>query len=170
MQKALIRLCYRKIIDAGSAKPWEKLVFEDTYREFLMQAQFFNQEKKYNTLAELLQYVPGSDKLHYLVSTAAISYIRQLHGKVPDVVNNLGRIFLPFENFRFEIVHSDVRDKSKHQVAINFYSDQLVWHDTVGALLLVSVPGRKENDETLTDMFSLQPFVSIYSLQQTALP
>ena len=166
----MIRLCYRKVIDSSSAKPWEQTVFNETYREFVMQAQFYNQEKKYASFGELLQQVPGSEKLHYLVSTAAIGYIRQLEGKVPDIVNNLGRLFLPFENFRFEIINSHIRDSGKHQVAINFYTDQLVWHTTVGNQLLISVPGKKENDETLTDMFTIQPFLSIYSMQQINIP
>ena len=38
MAKKIIRLCYRKVIDATSSKPWDKYVFENTYAEFLMQA------------------------------------------------------------------------------------------------------------------------------------
>lgn len=166
MQKLLIRLCYRKIIDASAVKPWEKYVFDDTYNEFLMQVQYYDQEKKYTSFSELLQQVPAAEKLHFLVSTAAIGYIKQLSGKVPDMVNNTGKLFLPFENFRFEIINSDTRNKSKHQVAINFYTDHLIWHETIGNQLLVSVPGNMENDEVLTDMFSMQPYLSIYSLKQ----
>ena len=166
MQNTLIRLCYRKVIDNQATKPWEQFLFEDTYKEFLLQIQFYNQEKKYTTFGELIAQVPAAEKLHFLVSTAAIGYIRQLEGKVPDIANGVGRLFLPFQNFRFEIINSDVRDKAKHQVAINFYTDQLVWHDTVGNQLLVSVPGKKEGDETLTEMFSLQPYLSIYSIKQ----
>lgn len=166
MQKGLIRLCYRKIIDTQSAAPWEKLVFEDTYKEYKMQAQFYDAEKKYSTFALLIQHFPNAEKLHGLVSTAAVGYLRQLNGKVPDIMNALGKLFLPFENFRFEIINSDIRDKSKHQVAINFYSDPLLWHDTIGSQLLVSIPGAAEGDATLTELFSLQqPFLSIYSLQ-----
>lgn len=167
MQNALIKLCYRKVIGNQPAKPWEQYVFEDTYKEFLMQVQFYDPEKKWATFGELIQQVPAAEKLHFLVSTAAIGYIRQLEGRVPDIANALGKLFLPFQHFRFEIINSDIRDKSKHQVAINFYTDQLVWHDTIGSQLLVSVPGKTEGDETLTDMFSMQPYLSIYSLKQT---
>ena len=166
MQNTLIKLCYRKLIDQQAAKPWEQFIFEDTYKEFLMQVQFYDQEEKYNTFGELVAQVPAAEKLHFLVSTAAIGYIRQLQGKVPDIANSLGKLFLPFENFRFEIINSAANDKSKHQVAINFYTDQLVWHSTVGSQLLVSVPGKTAGDETLTDMFSMQPYLSIYSIQQ----
>jgi hypothetical protein len=168
MQKAIIRLCYRKIIDAAAQKAWDKYVFDDSYSEFLLQAQYFNQEKKYTTFGELANNVPGAEKLHLLVSASITGYLKQLNGKVPDVINSTGKIFLPFKNFMFEIINSDIRNKAKHQVAINFFSEPLTWHSTIGNQLLVSVYGAAENSngEILTDMFALQPFVSIYSLKE----
>lgn len=165
MPKAIIRLCYRKIIDTHSTKPWEKLVFEDTYTEFLMQAQFYNQEKKYTSFSELITHVPNAEKLHFLVSAAVTGYLQQLNGKVPDLLNNLGKLFLPFRNFRFEIINSHIKDKTKHQVAINFFTDHLTWHETINNQLLLSIPGNTENDELLTELFSLPAYVSIYSLK-----
>lgn len=164
MSDRTITLCYRKIIDIHASKPWEKLVFEDTYTEFRMQAQLFNQEKKYRSFGELLQYVPRADQLHFLVSAAVRGYVQQLNGLVPDVLDNLGRHFLKFSQFKFEIINSDLLDKARHQVAINFYSDPLRWHDTIGTQLLVSEAAIEES-ERLTNLFSLHPFQSIYSLQ-----
>jgi hypothetical protein len=164
--KGIIRLCYRKVIDASSQKTWEKLVFESTYKEFLMQAQFYNQEKKYTSFSELLQHVPGAEKLHFLVSASIVGYLQQLGGKVPDVLNNLGKHFLDFKNYRFEIINSDIKNKTSHQVAINFFSEPLTWHDTIQNYLLVSpVNAEKSDDGVLTDMMQLQPFLSIYSLK-----
>lgn len=164
MAKHTITLCYRKIIDASSTKPWDKMVFEDSYLEFKMQAQLYNQEKKYRSFAQLVQHVPGTDHLHFLVSAAVTGYIGQLNEITPDIVNNLGKHFLKFTKFQFEIINSDILDKSKHQVAVNFYSEPLLWHDTIGNYLLVS--DKKEvAGEMLTDLFQLQPYVTIYSLQ-----
>ncbi len=165
-QQRTIRLCYRKIIDATTLKPWDKYVFEDTYTEFLLQAQFYNQEKKHTSFSELIHHVPGSEKLHFLVSAAIIGYLKQLNGIVPDVVNTLGMLFLPFNNYRFEIINSDIKDKSKHQVAVSFYTEPLTWHDTIGNQLMVSIPGKTENGEILTELLTIQPFLSIYSLKQ----
>jgi len=165
MQKAIIRLCYRKVIDIHSSKPWDKLVFNDTYTEFLLQSQLYNQEKKYTSFSDLITHVPAAEKLHFLVSAAIIGYLQQLHDRVPDLLNNLGRLFLPFNHFRFEIINSDMKDKSKHQVAINFFTSHLVWHDTINNQLLLSIPGNVENGEILTELFALPPFVSIYSLK-----
>lgn len=169
MKKGIIRLLYRKIIDANSSKPWEKLVFDQSYAEFLMQAQFYNQEKKYSTFGELITHVPGAEKLHFLVSGAVTGYMQQLNGKVPDILNNVGRHFLPFKNFRFEIINSDVRSKEQHQVAINFVSEPLAWYDTIGDRLLVGIIGNNDSKdgEALTEVLSLQPFLSIYSLKES---
>ncbi|WP_324675343.1 hypothetical protein [Hymenobacter sp. GOD-10R] len=163
MSKRLITLCYRKVIDSSATKPWEKMVFEDTYAEFRMQAQLYNQEKRYRTFGELLHHAPGADKLHFLVSAAAVGYLQQLNGVVPDVLNNLGKHFLKFSKFQFELINSDLLDKSKHQVAINFYAEPLVWHDTIGTYLLVSE--QQAGGETLTNLFQLQPYLAIHALQ-----
>jgi hypothetical protein len=166
MTKKIIRLCYRKVIDASSPKKWDKYVFESTYTEFLMQAQLYNQEKKYSSFGELVQNVPGAEKLHFLVSTAIVGYLQQLEGIVPDILNNLGKHFLKFTDYRFEIINSDVKNKAGHQVAVKFFSESLIWHDTIENYLLVS-PANKEkcDDGVLTDLLLLQPFLSIYSLK-----
>jgi hypothetical protein len=167
MPKGIIRFCYRKIIDALSQKQWDKYVFESTYAEFLMQSQFYNREKKFTRFSELLINVPAAEKLHFLVSSAMTGYLQQLGGKVPDISNNLGRHFLLFKNYRFEIIESDIKDKKIHNVAINFFSEPLLWHDTINDFLLVSDPGAEKNEDgVITEMVQLQPFLSIYSLKE----
>jgi hypothetical protein len=165
MQEKTIRLCYRKVIDINNIKTWDRYVFEDTYTELLLQAQYFNKEKKYATFQELVTHVPDAENLHFLVSSAIIGYLRQLNGIMPDITSALGNLFLPFDNYRFEILASDLKDRSKHKVAILFYSEPLTWHETVDNQLLVSIPGNMDNEVTLTEMFSLQPYLSIYSIK-----
>ncbi|PWS30982.1 hypothetical protein [Pedobacter paludis] len=165
MPKKAITLCYRKIIDHTNNKPWDKLVHEDSFAEFKMQSQFYNQEQKYTTFAELLLNVAGSEKLHFLVSASITGYLQQLKGIIPDVLDNLGRRFLTFENFRFELINSDIKDIIRHKIAINFFSKPLVWHDTIDNQLLVSALTEIEDEETFTNLFQLQPFVSIYSIK-----
>ncbi|MBD2703174.1 hypothetical protein IC229_21185 [Spirosoma sp. BT702] len=165
----IIHLSYRKIIDSSSQKLWDKYVFEDTYMEFYMQAQYYNQENKYATFQELLDNVPNADRLHQQTSMAAIGYIRQLNNIVPDIVNQSGKLCLPFTQFKFDIIHSHVSDKQAHKVAITFYSEPLTWIDTVGNTLLIAYGDRQstlQNGETVdTDMITLQPYLSIASCQ-----
>ncbi len=164
MQKGIIKLCYRKVIDNQSAGAWERLVFEDSYQEFQMQAQYFNRDGSKRTLAEILQ-VPGADRLHGLVSTAVVGYLRQLGSKIPDITDSLDQLFLPFENFRFEILQSHVDDIARHQIAIYFYSDEMTWHDTISDQLLLSIAKDKGIKETLTHLLALRPMLAIHSLK-----
>lgn len=165
MLKKVITLCYRKIIDAGNTSYWDKFVHEDSFAEFKMQAQFYNQEQQFTTFAEMLLNIPEAEKLHFLVSAAITGYLRQLNGIIPDILDNLGRRFLTFENFKFEIINSDINDLEKHKVAVNFFSKPLIWHSTIDNLLLVSQFKETDEEETFTNLFQLQPFVSIHSIK-----
>lgn len=164
MKKRTITLCYRKIIDKNSLKPWEKLVFEDSYREFKIQAQLYNQEKGYQTFSELIHQVKGAEKLHFLVSAAVINYIRQLNDVVPDILNAIGKQFLRFTQFKFEIINSDLKNSDKHCVAISFYTEPIAWIDTI-APYLITAAKPEQNGEVITDMFLMQPFLTIHTIK-----
>lgn len=170
MAKAVIRLCYRKIIDVTSSGRWDKLVFEATHKEFFMQAQQFDQQKKYTTFNEIIANVPKSEALHYLVSTAIAGYLRELEGIIPDVRNQFDKPFLTFRNFKFEILTSHTRDKNQHKIAIYFYSDPVTWLETFGKTLIVTT-----GDETValqkgmalhTEMIEASAQLSICSYQE----
>ncbi len=171
MAKGVIQICYRKIIDATSASIWDKYVFEDTYKEFLMQVQQFDQQQKYATFQEILKNTPKADQMHYLVSTAAIGYIRQLNERMPDVVNVFGKPCVPFKNFRFEIIQSHVKNKDLHKVVIYFYSEPITWIDTISHNQLLFAPGDQlealaNRKKVETEMMVLSPNISITSYQQ----
>ncbi|MCF0056828.1 hypothetical protein [Dyadobacter sp. CY356] len=174
MKKGLIQLCYRKIIDADSQKIWDKYVFEDTYMEFFMQSQTHNQDGKFRTYQEITENVPAAKNLAYLVSTAAFNYIRQLKDIVPDITNVFGKLCLPFNRFKFEIIHSDVKDKTSHKVAIYFYSEPLTWIDTIDGKLLIAYGDKLEainlGMEVETEMIAVQPFLNISSIILPAKP
>ncbi|TCD19857.1 hypothetical protein EZ456_20330 [Pedobacter psychrodurus] len=165
MSRKVITLCYRKVIDTTNANAWDKFVHEDSFAEFKMQAQFYNEEQRFTTFAEMLLHVPEAEKLHFLVSAAITGYLRQLNGIIPDILDNLGRRFLTFENFKFEIINSDINDIEKHKIAINFFSKPLIWHDTISNQLLVSQFKETNEEEAFTNLFQIQPFVSIHAIK-----
>lgn len=166
MKDRIITLCYRKIVDVRSERGWEKLLFEATYKELKMQFQLFDQQKKFYIFSELLHATPAAQQLHFLVSASVQGYIKQLANKIPDVKNSLGKSFIPFNNFGFEIIESDIRDRTAHAVAINFVSDPLVWLDTIGSSLLLSRPDSMNEQVIKTELVTMQSFLSIYSLQK----
>ncbi|MBL7749065.1 MAG: hypothetical protein JNM19_16615 [Chitinophagaceae bacterium] len=162
-----IILCYRKIIDAAAVKTWDKYVYESSYSEYRMQAQFYDQGKKYSSFSELVQQVPAAEKLHFLVSAAVTGYVDQLRGKMPDITDNMGRACLSFAHHRFEIVNSDIKNKEMHKVAINFFSQSMVWHDSVGQYLLLSPSDAPPAEDGIrTTLVPLQPFLGIYSVKE----
>lgn len=166
MTKRTIRLCYRKIIDARSSHAWDQFVFNSSYEEFRMQAQLYNPGNLYRRFDAILQSNPAASQLHFLVSTAVTGYLKQLDEKIPVVVDNLGKQCLSFKQYRFEIVNSDIHDRQLHQVAIEFFSVPMIWHDTIGDRLLLSEADAVENGEgILTKLVQLVPYLSVYSLK-----
>ncbi|GAB3255189.1 hypothetical protein GCM10027347_16070 [Larkinella harenae] len=165
MVKGLIKLSYRKIIDAASRKAWDTFVFNDTHLEFYMQAQQLDPEGKFPTFQLMRENLGREDQLQYLTSTAAIGYIRQLNNIIPDVANQQGKLCLPFRNFRFEIIDSHIHNKSQHRIAIWFYSEPLTWIDTIDHQLLVAYGDQTAElatgQEIETDQIPLCPFLSI---------
>lgn len=167
MIKRTIRLCYRKIIDAGSASGWERHLFNSCYAEYRLQSQLYNAEKKYTSFAQLQEQVKGAEQLHFLVSAAATGYLQQLKGTVPDITNHLGCTFLTFSQYRFEIIQAEHTDEKQFSIALNFYSDSMQWLDTVAQYLLLSHnENAPDQDGMLTHLLQVSPFLSIYSVRE----
>jgi len=134
--KGQVKLCYRKLVTSASKSAWEMGVFEDSFREFLIQSQQFDTEGSLRTFAQFVQSSIDMDKFKYLIGTSIVGYLRGLDGMLPDHYNVLGKACIPFKNYQFEIVKSDLDDKSTHVVAINFYSEWLTWIDNINGQLL----------------------------------
>ncbi|HNP33084.1 MAG TPA: hypothetical protein PKN96_07310 [Flavobacterium sp.] len=156
-----IRLAYRIVIDSNSKVTWDKYVFEDTFREYLMQHQLFNsKENPKITFRELLNENEKANQLHYLVGIAANNYVEQLKGNFHRVTDVLGNTFFPFTNYQLDIVNTDITDISKHKIGITFYSPLLILIDTINNQYLVSSEVEKENGFK-TMAFQMQPNLAI---------
>jgi hypothetical protein len=166
MQNTKIRLAYRIVIDHNSAFVWDKYVFEDTYREYLMQHQLYNpKENQKRTFRELFAENDKAEQLHYLVGIAANSYVQQLNGKLHRVTDVLGNNFLPFANYQLDIVNTDILDSTKHKIGITFYSPLLMLIDIVNDCYLISTQTETASGyETL--MFPIQPNLSICYIEK----
>lgn len=164
MQQKLIRISYTKRINSSNTTLWDQLVFNSSWQELQMQAQFYNQQQQHTTFRLLVQQVPSAEKLHFLVSSSVVGYLKQLNGIVPDVLNKRGIPFLLFNDFKFEIIDSNFSDQSKHEIQLTFFSDSVLWHETIADWLLLSNPAEPQTKEgALTHLLQLQPAVDIYS-------
>ncbi|PZP47157.1 MAG: hypothetical protein DI598_11285 [Pseudopedobacter saltans] len=159
-----IRFRYRKIIDASAKDTWDKMVWEDSFMEFKMQFQLFDQEGKYSSFGTLLRENSKAEQLHFLVGGSVMGYIEQLNGMMPDIVDNAGLRFMPIQECRFEIINSDRRNIERHQVAFNFYSSNMIWHETIGEKLLISSLS-PDNEIYKTHLLSIRPYVTIDHIQ-----
>lgn len=169
MEYPKIRLAYRMVIDSTATGAWERYVFEDTYKEYLMQQQLYNRkENPAATFRELLAENPNAEKLHYLTGLAANSYIQQLKGhfyKMPDV---LGNNFFPFEGYRLDVINTDITDITKHKIGITFFSPLLTYLGTINNCYLVSAnTAVTEGYDTL--MFPVQPQLAICYYQDATI-
>ncbi|HEU4791073.1 MAG TPA: hypothetical protein VFS71_15405 [Flavobacterium sp.] len=166
MHKAKIRLAYRIMIDNTSTFMWDKYVWEDTFKEYLMQNQQFNsKENTKNTFRELLTENEKAIQLHYLVGIAANGYVEQLKGNFHRVTDVLGNNYFPFVNYQLDIINTDITNISKHKIGITFFSPVLTLIDIIEGNYLVSKNCEAINGlETL--MFPVQSHLSICYYQK----
>jgi hypothetical protein len=169
MIKGIIKLCYKKLINSSSSDAWSRLVFEETHNEYFMQWQEYDKDKKYANFSSLRKNNVHAENIHYLVSTSAIGYLRQLNGFVPDILDSNNKVFLPFKHFKFEIIESHFSDKTQHQVLISFYSEEITWVETIGTMLLVTngdQSGHLASGSAFeTDQIQLSEVLRIFSIR-----
>lgn len=164
--KKEITFCYRKIIGNEAVKPWDKRIFDDSYLEYRMQVQNFEKHKDYLSYGELIHYSPEAKSLNARVAPAITGYIQQLQNITPDILNNLGRRFLKFNKFTFELINSHFEQKEKHQVGINFFSEPYIWEETVGNYMIVTLKDQpKSNAPQLAETILMPPYLGIYTIK-----
>lgn len=163
--KGIITLRTNRTIHAGSTNAWDKAVFEDCFKEFYMQSQFYNQNSQYSTFKEMVEAIPAAAKINYLVSTAAHGHIQWFKDKLPDVLNSNGKRFLPCTKFSFDILQAHVTKKNEFSCKIEFVSQPMYWIDTLQDRLLISIdPIHEESVET--ELIALPPNVKISSFKK----
>ena len=86
MSIAYIQLSYRQVIDHSAAGSFEKNVFNDSYCEFLLQAQRYNKDNQFASFHEMTGHDPKANSLHYKVGFAIGLYVQELGGYTPGFV------------------------------------------------------------------------------------
>jgi len=113
-------------------------VFQDSYQEFLIQIQTYNQENQFTTWQQLRTAIPKSDvTLQYKVGFAIGLYVRQLRGKIPGLWDSMDKTNLAFAEHRFELLDSDITDPSAHRAALSYLTEPFKPLGTVGTFLML---------------------------------
>lgn len=163
--KAKIKLAFRIVIDQNSEMIWDKYIFEDTYFEYKIQHQVFDdKENPVKNYWELLAKNPGANKIPFLLSSAVTNYVSQLNGEIKSLPDVLGNMYFPIENFKLDLISSSTEDSSKHKIGLTFYTPELLLIDIIDNKYLLSKDFESENGFE-TFMFAFHPKVAISSYQ-----
>lgn len=167
MGKAFIKIRYKHVISNTHQTNFEKDVFHDTYSEFLMQAQGYNQDNRFTTFSQLVNNNPKANSLHYKVGFAVGLYVKDLNNIIPALKDSLDKTIVPFTAHQFEIIDSDITNKAAHKVAITYTSPALLLLDTIGDYFLLSNNEKVNvtNEPVETYMLKMRNSLSIFSYQ-----
>lgn len=156
-----IKLAFRIVIDQNSEMIWDHYVFDDTYFEYKIQHQVFDdKENPVKNYWELLQKNPNAERIPFLLSAATNNYVAQLNGVIKSLPDVLGTTFFEFENYKLDLVSSHLEDPSKHKIGLTFYTPKLILLDIIDGKYLLSKETEKENAWE-TFMFAFHQQVSI---------
>ncbi|MEO5890966.1 MAG: hypothetical protein ABIQ31_11975 [Ferruginibacter sp.] len=167
MQKAIIQLTYRQVIDATSNSIFEKRVLHYSYEEYKMKSQAYNMDGNIATFTALKEKDGRANSLHYKSGFAIGGLIDGLKNNMPFLKDMLGQN-VGFDTYKFELIESDITNMLLHKVAIHYITGWLTLYEIIGDTLLLS----KENDleasvhkPVETFMLKMQPGLSITSYQ-----
>jgi hypothetical protein len=159
--KAKIKLAFRIVIDQNSTMAWDKYIFEDTFFEYKIQHQVFDdKENPVKNYWELLAKNPHAERIPFLLSASATNYISQLNGEIKSLPDVLGNTFFPIESFKLDLISSNVEDPTKHKIGITFYTPELLLIDIIDNKYLLSKNIRSESGFE-TFMLAFHPQVAI---------
>ena len=164
MAKAFIKLAYRQIIDANSVGNFEKKIFHDSYAEFLLKIQNYNQENKFTKFSDIVAADGRANSLHYKCSFAILHHIETLKNKIPGLSDAAGRMSIPFEVPEFKVLESGITDKSLHKVAVIYTTGTFTLLNSFGEYLVLAEGDKSANDEAVeTFTIKLQDNLSVIS-------
>ncbi|WP_149698845.1 hypothetical protein [Chitinophaga sp. CF418] len=169
MEKVLVKLSFRQIIDMHARTSFETDVFHESYNEFLMQVQAYNREQQFTTWEQVRAANPKAGSLNYKVGFSIGLFVKGLQQQIPGLTDNLGNP-VPFESHRFEIITSDITNKAAHKVGIVYTTGTLTLLGVLGEYMLLAAGDQLNNPdqpEIPTFMLKLQPQLSVsaYALQ-----
>ena len=159
-----IKIAYRQTIDSKSTSGFERKVFTESFNEFCLQSQAYNEGGRLKTLKEQAENNPKANSLHYKVGFSVGRYISDLNQLIPDLQDSIGRP-VPFENHEFQLLSSDITSKDGHKIAIIYTSAWLDLLAVAGAYLILGMAAT-ENAPVSTLTISLRENLSVVEWSQ----
>jgi hypothetical protein len=137
MIKPHLRLAYRQVIDSSSTEEIELAIFNDTHAEFLMQIQSWQTSPEQENWIDFQETIEDfEEKMNFKVGMAIGGYVQKLFHEIPGLADASGRPVL-FDNYKFEIVDTNIKSRSAHKVALTYYTCIYTLLEIVGDNLLL---------------------------------
>lgn len=160
--KAKIKLAFRIVIDQTSLMVWDQYVFEDTYNEYKIQHQVYDDhENPVKNFWELQSKNKNAEKIPFLLSTSVVNYVSQLNGEIKSLPDVLGNTFFPIDDFKLDLISSNIEDRSKHKIGLTFFTPELLLIDIIDNKFLLSK--NLEGNHFETFMLAFHPQIAISS-------
>ena len=147
MAKAIIKISYRQVLTAADTDVFAKRVIDASFNEFLLKSQAYDPEGKFHSFTELKANDGRANSLHYKTGFAVDGFIGQLNHRIPQLINTQNENIV-FENYRFELLESNIYNKLAHSVAIHYITENLTLLDSFGDQLLVAYGDTSESSKT----------------------
>jgi hypothetical protein len=168
MPQALIKLAYQHIIDINSGTPFEQEVFNATFAEFTFQQQSFSKgDKTLTSWSAIKEKFPKANPaLPFKVSFAIAGLLQSLDKKIPGLEDTLHLKPVHFISHYFQLIESDVNDRSLHRVSIIYLTDTLTYFGSLGNTLLVAhgdIRHTSEDQPAQTFLLRMEDSLSIFS-------
>jgi len=160
MKKNIVQFCYCQLIDASATNAFEKDIFEDSYNEFQLQSQAYNNSGSIARFDEMVQNNPKANSLHYKVGFAVGLYIQKLKGAIPGLVDECNNPVF-FTRHEFKIIESQTDNRQAHIVAICYFTDAYWLLKNFGEYMVLAPETSDENKPILTFTLKMQPHLSI---------
>jgi hypothetical protein len=159
-----ITLHYKKTIDKNSTKKWERQVWEASFLEYQMKAQFYDSDIQFPIFKDLILANSESQKLHYLTSLGCLGLIQRLNNYFPDIVDTLGKRSVPFLQYDFKILSANFNKKEDFVIQLDFISTALLYIESITDTLWLGIPDSISEKKMETIMIKLQNNLMINSI------
>lgn len=142
MALANINLSVKQYFNFMCRTDFERRIFHDTYKEFQERSAIYSLGQHLHTFSEMQQANEKAIALNQKLQYAVMNSIAALDCKMP-VLNDLENRPVIFDYAELHIYASDLRNKAAHVVSITYTSPELVLHEIVDDLLIMSYSAKE---------------------------
>ncbi|TCD15579.1 hypothetical protein EZ456_24495 [Pedobacter psychrodurus] len=141
MALARINLSVKQYFNFMCRTDFERRIFHDTYKEFQKRSKIYSLDQHLHTFSQMQQASEKASALNQKLQYSVMNSIASLEHKMP-VLSDLEDHPILFDWAELHIYASDLLNKAAHVVSITYTSPQLILHEIIGDLLILSYDGK----------------------------